>query len=275
MEHAHQEVNPTGLTRDGAFPVKIRVNQCPSVVSFYIVRILLKPGSRLPGINGNGIGKYPGEDSTPLSWNDATLTPLNGLVSEAIQQSAEDCIRQDLAGGKYREAFERLLQLYSTKIFHLAFSLLRNETHAEDITQDVMIRIWKALPNYHGGASLSTWIYTIARNTCLTELKKRAAHPTISLQEPAFEICLETVPTLQTASPEAGLNSDVNQILNQLPEKYRQVLTLFYLEQKSYEELSALLGMPLGTIKTLLYRGKKELIRLSTRSPSPGVLELK
>jgi RNA polymerase sigma-70 factor (ECF subfamily) len=121
------------------------------------------------------------------------------------------------------------------------------------------------LPGYHGGASLSTWIYTIARNTCLTELKKRAAKPTVSLHEPAFEETSGAVPALQYTDRDPGVAEDVNHILDQLPEKYRQVVSLFYLEQKSYEEVGALLALPLGTVKTFLYRGKKELLKLSGR----------
>jgi RNA polymerase sigma-70 factor (ECF subfamily) len=196
-------------------------------------------------------------------------------VSDSTQQPAEDCIRRSLAAAEYREAFDRLQDLYSNKIFHLAFSMLRNETHAEDMTQDVLLRIWKALPGYHGGASLSTWIYTIARNTCLTELKKRAARPTVSLHEPGFEAALDTLPALQSTDPNAGLTMDINELLNQLPEKYRQVITLFYLEQKSYEEVGALLGLPLGTVKTFLYRGKKELLKLSSRPSWAAVSEPK
>src|SRR6266702_928162 len=59
--------------------------------------------------------------------------------------------------------------------------MVRNETQAEDLTQETLVKIWKGLPGYHGGASLSTWIYTIARNTCLTELKKRACCPALLL----------------------------------------------------------------------------------------------
>ena len=181
------------------------------------------------------------------------------------QSAAEDLIRQQLARGEFREAFERLLELYSTKVFHLALSMLRHQTQAEDMAQDIFLKIWKGLPRYHGGASLSTWIYTIARNTCLTELKKRAIRPTVSLNEPALEEIIDTIPGLQSTDREGGLMMDVNLLLNQLPDKYRQVVSLFYLEQKSYEELSVLLALPLGTVKTFLYRGKKELLRLSGR----------
>jgi len=186
-------------------------------------------------------------------------------VSEPIQQPAEELIRQRLARGECRPAFEDVLELYSQKIFHLALSMLRNEAQAEDMAQDILIRIWKGLPSYHGGASLSTWIYAIARNTCLTELKKRATRPTISLSEPAFEQALDAVPALEYTDRESGLAADVNHLLAQLPDKYRQVIALFYLEQKSYEEVSTLLGLPLGTVKTFLYRGKKELMKLSRR----------
>jgi RNA polymerase sigma-70 factor (ECF subfamily) len=150
--------------------------------------------------------------------------------------------------------------------------MVRNETQAEDMTQEILLRIWKGLPGYHGGASLSTWIYTIARNTCLTELKKRASHPTVSLQTPEFEAAMESLPTLQSLAPEAGVEMDVNLMLGQLPDRYRQVITLFYLEEKSYEELSALLGLPLGTVKTLLFRAKKELVKISNRRARPAKL---
>lgn len=186
-------------------------------------------------------------------------------MSDIPQQPTEEDLRERLATGQYREAFEGIVALYSTKVFHLALSMMRNEAQAEDMAQDILLKIWKGLPGYHGGASLSTWIYTIARNTCLTELKKRAARPTVSLQEPDFEAALEAIPALQSADRESGLELDVNQLLGQLSEKYRQVITLFYLEGKSYEETAALLGLPLGTVKTFLYRAKKELLKLSTR----------
>jgi RNA polymerase sigma-70 factor (ECF subfamily) len=195
-------------------------------------------------------------------------------VTDQPQQPKDIELRQSLAAGEYRVAFERLLELYSTKVFHLAYSMLRNETQAEDMTQEIFLRIWKGLPGYHGGAALSTWIYAIARNTCLTELKRRAARPTVSFYEPEFEDALDHLPALQTHDTETCVSSDLNHMLGQLPEKYRQVITLFYLEEKSYEEVAAALGLLLGTVKTFLFRARKQLFEISQRTSQPLINSL-
>jgi RNA polymerase sigma-70 factor (ECF subfamily) len=170
-----------------------------------------------------------------------------------------------LQARQYSEAFAPLLERFKDKVFRLACSILHNETQAEDVTQDVLIKIWKGLPGYHGGASLSTWIYAITRNTCLTELKRRDRHPTVSLQEPEMEAASGWIPALQSEDAAAGSEMDVEILLAKLPGKYRQVITLFYLEQKAYEEVALMLGLPLGTVKTLLFRAKKELLRINSR----------
>ena len=170
-----------------------------------------------------------------------------------------------LEARQYSEAFAPLLERFKDKVFRLAFSIMHNETQAEDVTQDVLVKIWKGLPTYHGGASLSTWIYAITRNTCLTELKRRDSHPTVSLQEPEMEAASAWIPALQSLDPEPGSEMDVEILLAKLPGKYRQVITLFYLEQRAYEEVALMLGIPLGTVKTLLFRAKKELLRINSR----------
>jgi RNA polymerase sigma-70 factor, ECF subfamily len=181
----------------------------------------------------------------------------------------EDDIRERLAARQFREAFELALERFKDKVFRLSFAMLHNESQAEDMTQDVFMRVWKALPGYTGAASVSTWIYTITRNACLTELKRRQNRPTVSLQAPELEPVLDTIPALQSRDPEAGAELDAQVLLARLPEKYRRVVTLFYLEQKSYEEVGAMLGLPLGTVKTFLFRARKALLQFVARNPSP------
>lgn len=192
----------------------------------------------------------------------------------------DDAIRERLAAREYREAFEHLLEVYQERVFRLAVSMLRDETAAEDVTQDILLKVWKALPGFQGTAALSTWLYAIARNTCLTELKRRSRRPTVSLDAPESGGLGESLPALQTTGPEVGAELDVQALLARLPEKYRRVVTLFYLEQKSYEQVAAVLGLPLGTVKTFLFRARKSLLDLAQRqsclpaspvpSPSPS-----
>jgi len=183
-----------------------------------------------------------------------------------LPQPQDQDIRQHLAAGHYHNAFEELLERYKEKVFRLCFSMVRNEAQAEDLTQDIFFRVWKALPGYHGAASPSTWIYSIARNCCLTHLRKQRNHPTISLAEEELERLEESI-AVQSDSLQAGTDLDIQWMLGQLPDKYRQVVTLFYLEAKSYEEVAAMLGLPLGTVKTFLYRGKQELLEIAARCP--------
>jgi RNA polymerase sigma-70 factor (ECF subfamily) len=138
---------------------------------------------------------------------------------------------------------------------------------AEDLCQDVFLKIWRALPRFLGPASLSSWIYTITRNTRLTALKGQK--PTLSLSDPKTLEGLEGRPELHANAESAGTGLDVHALLAELPDKYRQVITLFYLEQKSYEEVAAMLGLPMGTAKTYLHCARKELLRLSTRRAHP------
>ena len=185
----------------------------------------------------------------------------------------DDDIAKLLQARQYPEAFSSLVERFKDRVFRLAFSMLANETQAEDAAQDVFVRIWKGLPGYHGGASLSTWIYAITRNTCLTLLKKRRGHLTLSLDDPEIEAVADQL-AVETRPLVPGTELDVDSLLGALPDKYRRVVVLFYLEQKAYEEVAAMLGMPLGTVKTLLFRARKELLRIGARAmrrPESGV----
>lgn len=175
-------------------------------------------------------------------------------------------IRKLLDAGEHREAFERIVDAFQEKTFHLALSLTRNHATARDLAQDSLLRVWKALPSYNGTASLSTWIYTITRNCCLTELARARRRQALSLDEPDSALNADTLAAPDL--PEATSGLDVEAMLSRLPERTHRVVRLFYLEQKSYEETAALLGVPLGTLKTLLFRARKELARMAAESPS-------
>jgi RNA polymerase sigma-70 factor (ECF subfamily) len=175
----------------------------------------------------------------------------------------DEDIRTYLDASRYREAFELLLDRYQHKAFRLAYSMLGDEASAEEMAQDVFLQIWKVLPSYRGDASLSTWIYAITRNCCLTRRKKLREQQAVSIEEPSIRAAvnsrLASKPEGSARLPDSAL------LLAQLSPPYREALRLFYLEEKSYEEVAAMLGLPIGTVKTYLRRARKQLAGSLTR----------
>ena len=154
------------------------------------------------------------------------------------------------------EAITLLLPAFRRKVFGLAYSFLRDREAAEDVTQEVFIKVWRALPGYDGRASMSTWIYTIARNTSLSALRARRPHS--SLSDPEVIKAVEAnnpVPSADVVVDRAA----ILRLVDQLPIKQRQVVMLFYMEGQSHDEVAAMLAMPVGTVKTLLHRARGRL----------------
>jgi len=124
------------------------------------------------------------------------------------------------------------------------------------VTQEVFIKVWRALSRFDGRASMSTWIYTIARNTSLSALRTR--RPQSSLSDPEV---MEAVEAIDPApSPDVIVDrAAILRLVDQLPTKQRQVIMLFYMEAQSHEEVATMLAMPVGTVKTLLHRARARL----------------
>lgn len=175
----------------------------------------------------------------------------------------EQEIRSRLAERRYQEAFELLLPAYQHKVFRLACAMLGNEAQAEEAAQEIFIRIWKALGGYRGQASVSTWIYSIARNTCLTVLRRQAAERVVSIDDSGVRLAAEA---RQVVGSGRGTMFDLDRLLAELPENYRQVVALYYMEDKSYEEVARQLDLPMGTVKTYLHRARKLLAAEIERS---------
>lgn len=166
-----------------------------------------------------------------------------------------------LQDGEQAVAFDELVKRYERKIYRLCCGLLRDPVHAQDAAQESLLRIWNALGRYDGRASLSTWIYTITRNRCLTALERRRGDD----QDPA---ATETDDGQQwideAAAPDPGGNDDraalLRSLVDSLPERHRRALTLYYFEERSVTEAADMLGVPEGTLKTNLFRARALLL---------------
>lgn len=151
---------------------------------------------------------------------------------------------------RYAEAFEAIMRAYQNKVFRLSYAILGNHALAEESAQEALLRVWRAIETYNGKASLSTWIFTIARNTALTLREQHARRMAVPLADAP-----------EPAAAEAGVGGDpeLSRAIGDLPEHYRRAILLFHMEEKSYEETAAMLGLPLGTVKTHLHRARRLL----------------
>jgi RNA polymerase sigma-70 factor (ECF subfamily) len=168
-------------------------------------------------------------------------------------------IVQLLRMGHRDRAFALLLQRYEGKVYRLCCALLRDRTQAEDVAQESLVRVWKALANYDCRASLSSWIYAITRNRCLTALTRQREASSATIEgEPGASV------DELAASDDALANAESNRLralVDLLPERLRRTLILYYYEDRSVGEVALMLGCPEGTVKTCLFRARAALAR--------------
>lgn len=171
-----------------------------------------------------------------------------------------------------QDAFDMLVERYSQRAYQIAYGVLRNQQDAEEVAQDVFVRIHKALPKFRGDAEFTTWMYRIAVNLARNKYRwkrVRGYKREFSIDTPIEN---EEGGTTKFELPEEGMTPDeqaqinefqqrVEEELYQLPELYREALVLRNVEDMSYEQIADVLGCKLGTIKSRIARAREELRR--------------
>jgi RNA polymerase sigma-70 factor (ECF subfamily) len=164
-------------------------------------------------------------------------------------------------------AFGALVEKYKQPVMNLAYRTLRDATEAEDLAQNVFVQVFKSAHRYKVSAKFSTWLFTIARNLCLNEIRRRSRHPAESLDQAHPEQedqPLRQFEDVKTFSPpdsllHGELEEKVGQALAALPENQRTALLLCRQEELSYEEIAEVLGCSLSATKSLIHRGRETL----------------
>jgi RNA polymerase sigma-70 factor (ECF subfamily) len=163
-------------------------------------------------------------------------------------------------------AFVELVEKYKQPVMNLAFRILRDATEAEDLAQNVFLQVHKSAHRYQVSARFSTWLFTIARNLCLNEIRRRTRHPADSLdasqetdERPArqFEDHKTFLPAESLLHQE--LEAKIDQALADLPEIQRTAILLCRKDEMSYEEIAKVLGSSLSATKSLIHRGRETL----------------
>lgn len=160
-------------------------------------------------------------------------------------------------------AFQELVETYKGLVFALIARTVQDRSRAEDLAQDVFLRVHRGLPYFRGEARLSTWIYRIVANVCLQDHTKPggAAGSAVSLDDAqARGRLMPSAPDRRFEDLE--LRDRLEKAIARLPANYRLVVAAHYLEGLRYEDLAEALQLPLGTVKTQLHRAKQQLRRL-------------
>jgi len=169
----------------------------------------------------------------------------------------------DIVRSGQAEQYAKVIGRYQGKLFAYLYRLIGNRDEAEDLLQDVFIKAFKNLHSYDSSRKFSSWIYRIAHNEAVNFIKRKSLKRFVS-----WEDVSSTKDKLESSSSEESADDawirkesikEVDDAINKLPIKYKQVLLLRYFSDKSYEEIGEILGKPVNTVGTLINRAKKKL----------------
>jgi RNA polymerase sigma-70 factor, ECF subfamily len=199
-----------------------------------------------------------------LAMKRPTLVPQQGLsVREQLRGSDDSAVVTSFLAGEER-AFTELVERYQTRLLNFIYRTIGDRDRAEDLVQEVFIRVYRHLHRFDRSKKFSTWVYTIASNLAKNELRNRSRNPLVLFQTMQGAGDDEDRP-LQfedaTARPDdmyrkRHLRELVEDTVAKLPEHHRQVFVLRELEGKSYEEIAEITDCNLGTVKSRLNRAR-------------------
>ncbi len=187
-----------------------------------------------------------------------------------VPEKIQDSINNVLSGDT--EAFEAIVSEFKGLVFHIVRNMLSDQKQHKDLAQDIFLRVYESLRQFQFRCRLATWISRIAYNTCLNYLRRLKSHPQDSYDyrieldriDEMEWIDRQNLTSLDSISPHATtchreLVGAVEKAIAGLPGPYRLVVTLHYLEGFALPELAQTLGIPLGTIKSHLFRARAML----------------
>lgn len=171
-----------------------------------------------------------------------------------------ELVAKSLQGNE--KAFAELVRRHHSTAYAVVRGVLGDRDDVDDVVQLVYIKVYRGLAGFRGEARLSTWIYQIARNEAINAVKKRRLDTT-----PIEDVVLAAS---DGARPDAmvhqgELSDHMESAMQRLDENQRMALELRYMGERSYEEIADVMGVPLGTVKTYIHRGKAELKRVMAR----------
>src|SRR5436190_11869024 len=199
--------------------------------------------------------------TSPLSFNMSDHKPAPPAVR--TPEDTEDVRLMGLAATGNMAAFEQLVERHQRMVIGTVGRMLGTNSDAEDIAQQVFVRVWKNVKRYEPRAKFTTWLLKITRNLVFNELRRRSRHPAVPLQSETDEE-ERPIKDEQTVAPDASLlehelQEAVDAAIAQLPETQRMAVILRRYEELSYEEIAETLDQSVSAVKSLLFRARTEL----------------
>jgi RNA polymerase sigma-70 factor (ECF subfamily) len=166
------------------------------------------------------------------------------------------------------KAFEELVARHRDKIYARAYSMMRNEEEAVDLSQEAWVKAWQRLKQFQGDSSFSTWMTRIVINLCLDQLRRQKRHRAESIEAMDEESGgVERQMPVVTVNPTAGLEraelrKRIDQALGQLTHAHRTVLVLHEFEEMEYKEIAKTMGCSIGTVMSRLFYARRKMAAL-------------
>jgi RNA polymerase sigma-70 factor, ECF subfamily len=180
---------------------------------------------------------------------------LPNVTSASIEQDDAALVIASKAGDQ--DAFALLVQRHQRRVFNLVYRMLQQYEEANEVTQETFFAAWQGLSSFRGDARFSTWLHRIAYNCALKQIEQRNRDTALQMA-----IQAEAVDNDERVGAELEIHDRqalVREHISTLPAKYRVVLVLRHLQDMTYEEMAEILTMPIGTIKTHLFRARNLL----------------
>jgi len=170
------------------------------------------------------------------------------------------------------QAFAPLVDRYKNLVYTLALRMVKNTNEAEEAAQDTFIKVFRSLEKFKGESKFSTWIYRVAYNTCLDRIKKHKTAPlAVAIDDYGTRQLRATENVLDTLAEEERLRA-VQECLQQLPGEDAFLLTLYYFEEQSLEEIAKVIGIKPNNVKIKLFRCRKKLGEIMRTKLEPEII---
>jgi RNA polymerase sigma-70 factor, ECF subfamily len=187
-----------------------------------------------------------------------------GKGSPSDAELIERCLRKDNA------AWEQIVARFRRKIFHIAYKFTGRHDDAEDLTQEILFKVFKSLDRFNRDADFGTWLSSVARNYCIDHYRASKREKEVLVDDlVAFDLAPASAGNPHQVLMEHDRRSFLRKGLDLLPEKLREAVVLRDLQGLSYQEMADQLDLPEGTVKSRINRGREELSRLLLRAQQP------